>query len=91
MDKDAEAEAEALDKMLEYNRIRVQHKDRAKVKDKDNKGRQVIFRMPAINVEELATWPMFVQFKVEFIEDEDVEDVVAIVGDVSVAEARDVT
>ena len=88
---DEDAEAEALDRILDYNRIRVQDKDRAKVKDKDNKDRQTIFHMPVINVEELATGPMFVQVKLECIEDEDEEDEVAIVGDVSVAEARDVT
>ena len=90
MDEDAKVEAEALDRILEYNRIRVQHKDRAKVKDKDNKGRQAIFHTPVTNVEELATGPMFVQVKLECTEDEDEEDEVAIVGDVSVAEARDV-
>ena len=89
MDEDAEAEAEALDKMLEYNRIRVQ--DRAKVKDKDNKGRQAISHMPITNAEELATGPMFVQVKLECTEDEDEEGKVVIVGDILVAEARDVT
>ena len=90
MDKDAEAEVEALDRMLEYSRLRVQVKDRAKGKDKDNKGRQAIFHMPVTSVEELATGPMFVQVKLECTEDEDEEDEVAIAGDVSVAEARDV-
>ena len=90
MDKDAEAKAEALDRILDYSRIREQDKDRTKVKDKGNKDRQAIFHMPITNVEELATGPMFVQVKMECIEDEDEEDEVAIVGDVSVAEARDV-
>ena len=89
MDEDAEAEVEALDRMLECNRPRVQVKDRAKVKDKDNKGRQAISHMPVTSVEALATGPMSVQVKLKCTEDE--EDVVAIVGDVSVAEARDVT
>ena len=35
MDEDAEAEVEALDRMLEYSRLRVQVKDKAKVQDKD--------------------------------------------------------
>ena len=35
MDKDAEVEVEALDRMLEYSRLRVQAKDKAKVQDKD--------------------------------------------------------
>ena len=90
MDEDAEVEAAALDRILDCNKIRVQVKDKAKVKDKDNKDRQAIFHMPVINVEELATGPMFVQVKLECTEDEDEEDEVAIVGDVSVAEARDV-
>ena len=47
--------------------------------------------MPVTNAEELATGPMFVEVKLECTEDEDEEDEVAIVGDVSVAEARDVT
>ena len=46
--------------------------------------------MPVTNVEELDTGPMFVQVKLECTEDEDEEDEVAIAGDVSVAEARDV-
>ena len=93
MDEDAEAEVEVLDRMLEYSRPWVQVKGRAKgkAKDKDNKGRQAISHMPVTNVEELATGPMFVQVKLEFTEDEDEEGVVAIAGDVSVAEARDVT
>ena len=92
MDEDAEAEVEALDRMLEYSRPWVQVKGRAmgKAKVKDNKGRQAISHMPITNAEELVTGPMYVQVKVEFIEDEDVEDEVAIVGDVSVAEVRDV-
>ena len=47
--------------------------------------------MPIINAEELATGPMFVQVKLECTEDEDEEDEVAIMGDVLVVEARDVT
>ena len=88
MDEDAEAEVEALDRMLECSRPRVQVKDRAKGKHKD---KQAISHMPVTSVVELATGPMFVQVKLECTEDEDEEDEVAIVGDVSVAEARDVT
>ena len=91
MDEDAEAEVEVLDRMLECSRPRVQVKDRAKGKHKDNKDKQAISHMPVTSVEELATGPMFVQVKLECTEDEDEEDEVAIVGDVSVAEARDVT
>ena len=91
MDEDAEAEVEALDRMLECSRPRVQVKDRAKGKHKDNKDKQAISHMPVTSVVELATGPMFVQVKLECTEDEDEEDEVAIVGDVSVAEARDVT
>ena len=91
MDEDAKAEVEVLDRMLECSRPRVQVKDRAKGKHKDNKGKQAISRMPVTNVEELATEPMFVQVKQESTEDEDEEDEVVIAGDVSVAEARDVT
>ena len=91
VDEDAEAEAEALDKFWTATEPRVQVKDRAKGKDKDNKDKQAISHMPVTNVEELAIGPMFVQVKLECTEDEDEEDEVAIVGDVSVAEARDVT
>ena len=80
-DEDDEAEEEELDKMLEFNKLRV----RAKDKDKD---RQAISRMPVIIVEELATRPVCVQVNMECTEEE--EDEVAVVEDVSVAEARDV-
>ena len=80
-DEDDEAEEEGLDKMLEFNKLRV----RAKDKDKD---RQAISRMPVIIVEELATRPVRVQVNMECTEEE--EDEVAVVEDVSVAEAKDV-
>ena len=38
-DEDDEAEVEGLDRTLEYNRLRVQVRDKAKVQDKDNKDR----------------------------------------------------
>ena len=78
-DEDDEAEEEELDKMLEFNKLRVRAKD---------KDRQAISRMPVIIVEELATRPVHVQVNMECTEEE--EDEVAVVEDVLVAEARDV-
>ena len=78
-DEDDEAEEEGLDKMLKFSKHRVQDKD---------KDRQAISRMPVIIVEELATRPVCVQVNLACTEEE--EDEVAVVEDVSVAEARDV-
>ena len=76
-DEDDEAEEEELDKMLEFSKHRVQDKDK-----------QAISRMPVIIVEDLAIGPVRVQVNMECTEEE--EDEVAVVEDVSVAEARDV-
>ena len=86
-DEDDEAEEEELVRTLEFSKPRVQVKDKAKVQHKD-KDKQAISRMPVIIAEDLDIGPIHVQVKLECGEEEEYE--VAVVEDVSVAEARDV-